>query len=667
MSYTIKPSIGMLPIDDLNKVMEKQGFIKNVSADLIKDVTAEKDAEGHIVTPGITDPTRIAVNSGERNPDGTIDRTTVRNALNLNGRKADDFLKIDDKKEFNASIDVIKQSYADEIKLLRDELYQLKSELVRTGHTEDTYVADGYIDGFRKSNIKYSEDHTTISAISGPNLSQSTSLFKKGDWTVLRKNSADIKNNILTSVTAETGNEIQLGAGTASVSINNSLLLKSLGEYNKGTFSFSKYAQGVVSPKENFTLLNDDSNMSRMAITKPSTGYAATLKIPNRCAGYLTKFTVNGRTVGNPGPLVCHLIRGNAEYIEQIASTAGLSKADADGTLLATSAVFNANMIAGDEITFDFTNTKYSPADTLSTPYPVVAGIDYCFVIEAQNVTEYDYWEIEFGQKRNTQADLQTNNKAYSFTNKDKISSTSKCFSEITNTDMLYKVTTRTIVAESEVPFNTGLYTTEKSIRIPAPIVSNRARLTLEVNKEGPFVTTTNATVQPNAGVIQFTKTDGANAEQAVIAGGDKIIIGSNICNVQTSTVNSVTIDRMLYVEPNMPIYRCGYKAQLRVCYVEPGKVSGVPTIQSTSEHIIPLTLVAVIPTGRDTDSAISDRLVFEADMEELNIERFNQVDLQISWNSALSPDIIQTQFEKGNDYIGRIHSMSLAFDKVLE
>ena len=46
---------------------------------------------------------------------------------------------------------------------------------------------------------------------------------------------------------------------------------------------------------------------------------------------------------------------------------------------------------------------------------------------------------------------------------------------------------TKTKKDEDEIPYDIGLYTSAEPIKLAHPIASTRARLTLEVNKEGIF------------------------------------------------------------------------------------------------------------------------------------------------------------------------------------
>lgn len=669
MAYTIKPSIGMLPINDIDKAMLAKGFLKDVTKDKFAELTKIPAQGTTVETPGITEPGMLALCAGKKNENGTVDRNTVKNALNLGGKAATEYLSGDDKKVINNSIEAIISSHANEIQLLRDELYHLKAGLVKTGHAEDTFVADGYIDGFKKANVKYKDKTIGVTNITGNDITQDEATFKEKDWLIVRKNTANEKENNLAKVTKVTDAKVQIDIGPNGISTANSKLLTSLGEYNKGTFSFSKVALNTPGSKENYTMLNDDSKIVKHTMKESNKGYATIIKIPKRCEGFLTAFVANGRSYGNPGPVKCYVIKGNAEYIKTLAKVDAITKAKADGTLKATSAPVRVYS-QSEEITFDFTNLSYDPANSNSTLYPEITGEEYCFVIEAENVTAQDYWEIEFGHKKNTTEDLQTNNLSFKFNNKGAVTTTEDSFVEMTNTDMLYMVKTKVKEAESEIPYSVGLYTVSQPIRLSQPITAARARLTLEVNKEGPFVTKAETTVTANNTPIEFYKYDGTTAEQTVIKAGDNLIVDDKIVKVQTSAVDRVTVNKNMFVEKNVPIYRCGYEAQLKT-YLMKENAQGVLEKDPASEKLYPLNLVAVIPNGRATSSTISDRLIFEVNYADIFDTQkkpvyFNRAELQIKWSSGLTSDIIQTQLARGNDYVGRIHNLSLAFDKVI-
>lgn len=651
MAYTIKPSIGMLPIEDIDKAMFEKGFVKDLTNEHIKNITKKIDATTkETILEGIDDPTRIAICAIQSN--GTIDRETIKNSLYLGGKKSSDYLTKTDEKVLENIMNKISEQYSKEVQLLRDELYNLKSELVKTGNINDTLVADGFIDGFKNSNKKYSIEQTEISLLDNAIINQKTNIFNNNDWLIVEKNKLTRDSNIISKVIQKSGNKIKIESGVTELSEENTLLHKSLGEYNKGTFSFSKIIYNSPDIKERYTMLNDDSNLSKCIIDKNNTGFATIVKIPNKCAGFLTKFTVSGKAYGNPGALKCYVVDGDFNYIKSIEKTNGLSRIEEDGSLIATSNLMTI-VKSENEITFDFTKTEYDNNGI----YPKVDDKEYCFIIEADNVDTNDYWEIDFGKKKNLNEDLQTNNYSFDFYNKD-LSYFVNCFVEKQNIDMLYCITTKSIKDEDEVPYSVGLYSTSTPIKLSHPIIATRARLTLETNKEGIFITKNTGIIKEDINSIEFSNIDGTNPTQTLFNGGDKVIIGDTIANIKTSTNNSITIDKNIYISEATSIYRCGYKAQLKL-----RKIIKDNNGNSTIEHeiIYPLELVSIISNGRKKTSSITDRLIFET-TEDINIE-FNEAELQIKWNSALSSETLSEQLSKGNDYVGRIYNMNVTFD----
>ena len=651
MAYTIKPSIGMLPIEDIDKAMKEKGFIKDLTNEHIKNITKKIDSTTkETILDGIDDPSRIAICAIQSNE--IIDRETIKNSLYLGGKKATDYLTKTDKSLLENVMSKISEQYSKEVQLLRDELYNLKAELVKTGNINDTLVADGFIDGFKNSNKKYSTEQTEIYLLDNAIINQKTNILNNNDWVVVEKNKLTRDSNIISKVIQKSGNKIKIESGVTELSEENTLLHKSLGEYNKGTFSFSKITYNSPDTKERYTMLNDDSNLSKCIINKNNTGFATIIKIPSKCAGFLTKFTVSGKAYGNPGTLKCYVVDGDVNYIKSIAKTNGLSRIEDDNSLVAISGSMTT-IKSENEIIFDFTKTEYDN----NGMYPIINDKEYCFIIEADNVDTNDYWEIDFGKKKNLNEDLQTNNYSFDFYNKD-LAYFTNCFVEKQNIDMLYCITTKSIKEEDEIPYSVGLYSTSTPIKLSNPITATRARLTLEVNKEGIFITKNTGLIKKDINSIEFSNIDGTYPTQTLFNGGDKVIIGDTIANVKTSTSNSIAIDKNIYISEATQIYRCGYKAQLRLRKII--KDSNDNSIIN-SEIIYPLELVSIISSGRKKSSPITDRLIFET-TEDINIE-FNEADLQIKWNSALPSETLSEQLSKGNDYIGRIYNMNVTFD----
>lgn len=738
MAYTIKPSIGMLPIDDIATVMQEKGFLNEISSNHIEQVTRKEIVSSGETTyaPGIFEPYNIALCTGEVE-NGEIDRETVKNALNLSGRKASDYLVVEDKESLISKNNALSQIYSNEIQLLRDELYYLKSELSKLGQIEDTNVSKGYIDSFKKSKIKYDINETQITEVSGESIKQLYNIFDKNDYIAVHKDESNVDTITIDNVVSESGNSIVLKNGTASISTTASILKRSLGEYKSGTYSFSKTMYDVVGTKERYTGLNDDIDLVEKSMLKNNTGFATIVRIPSRNNGFLTKFIAQGRKIGNPGALTCYVIKGDADSLLDMSDKNKITEAILNNKYFAKSSPVYEVDKKDKEIIFDF-STSYTIADSESfNQYPeIMGGTEYCFIIESSNVSEDDYWNIEFGTNKG--GDLQTNNKTFCYY-RDIITNIDNNELEPLedDRDMFYTVITKEKEEEAEIPYRCGLYTTAIPINLSQPIKATRARLTLEINKEGNFYPISKGLMRKNIDTIEFRQVDTGNmAEQTVINGGDKVVIGNKIVNVVSSTPGSLVVDETLYVDEVSSIYRVGYEAQVKVRNVQIDPSTFTEIVKEGSERVLPLKLTAVIPSGRDLSSPISDRLIFETEIEDFNkIQKiadkcdvdgdgvvseadgelvasyygntdeeilkkydinedgvidsndlalvskynghivgesisdefdFNEAILQIKWNGNLTSESSRLQLKKGNDFVGRISNLSLAFDKIM-
>jgi hypothetical protein len=663
MPYSIKPSIGMIPISDLDKVMRAQGFMKELQNSDIEKITSITIDE--LTTPGITNPSLIAVCAGAKNPNSTIDRETIKNALNLNGIPADEYLNNTDKLELNASINQFNTSKSDEVKLLRDELYNLKAELVRSGHLEDTIVGDGYIDGFKNSNIKYNEDYTDLTAINGSKVTQAHHIFSEKDWLISSTVSTDssgsqeILNN-LAVVSSAFGDDLVLETIVPELNASTSTLRKTLGSYVKSSYSFSKIDEESPSITEKYIILNDDTNVVTKNINKGSYGFATTIKIPQKCinykpTGYLVRFSVDGEMYGNPGALTCYVFKDDGTDFTQ------LKYVDIKATALATSTPVTS-LNSDKELVFNFLNTT----NAISESYPEITSDSYCFVIMADTASESDYWKIKFGQKAFASSDgsfdLETNNKTFYYTD-NVLGSFVKTEND---TDLLYTVATKEKEINVETPYTVGLYTTFQPIRLSSPIKASRARLTLEVNKEGNLITNTTGTVTARQTFINLLNSNKNGPSQKVINDNDTLIIDNIITKAVSTQKDRLCIDKSIYLDSAVSIYRCGYEAQLKTYTMN----EDTHDIDSSSIVVRQLNLVAVVPSGRPLTSPKSDRLIFEVNIDDIkdvnnNIISFNRAELQIKWTSNLDKNLLKSELNNSNDCVGRIYSLSLAFDNI--
>lgn len=101
------------------------------------------------------DSEKIAIAALDENGELINDRNTVLNAINLNGLSADNYLTKGDSSDLMADTHKVSTIVSNEISAIRDELYQVKNELVKNGYLKDSVVYNGFYDPFRNGEIKY--------------------------------------------------------------------------------------------------------------------------------------------------------------------------------------------------------------------------------------------------------------------------------------------------------------------------------------------------------------------------------------------------------------------------------------------------------------------------------------------------------------------------------
>ena len=55
-------------------------------------------------------------------------------------------------------------------------------------------------------------------------------------------------------------------------------------------------------------------------MTESDSGFSTSIRIPNKQSGFLTKFIIQGKKVGEPGLMVCYVIKGNKDVVKELAN-----------------------------------------------------------------------------------------------------------------------------------------------------------------------------------------------------------------------------------------------------------------------------------------------------------------------------------------------------------
>jgi hypothetical protein len=618
----------------------------------------------------------------------TEPRTTVRNALNLGGIPAEKYLTGESAEQIKDFASNVSTVYATEIASLREEFYELKGELMRNGIVEANNLYQGIYDTMNpnrpvcdldsKGGIKYN-------VIAGdkkiyPELIDS---FEVGDYfvihqdalvtgdrpvdkvvQVIHKNKSIDINGVVVSDTGALVFEPDAGA----LSVSKTKLYKSLGQYREGVFSFTNTQDDVITNQEMFTMLNDDSNPPKVLkrIDVKDTGYATKFKVPKEVAGALSRFVIKvTSTVNSPGPLACYVI--DADYIDSITS---ISEALKNKKVIAIASNF---VHPTQETASDFTNVEFSNFKDAYGKPAILENKEYCFIVKALDVEKPDpitgstgrYWTI-----MTTSKDVQTNNTFYKF--EDKLD-TVLAITPIADEDMYFVMATKKIVDQDTIAFMDGLYTVP--VILPKAIEVSKARLLMRVGREGIFNITSMANKPYDKGTALDIRPDTTYSTYVGRNNGISIqepfVIGKNIMSAKAILADKVTIDNGLYLEPLAPVYRVGYKINVRASLVKYVEVNGRTIRQETNVKYIPLDLTAVIPDGKyKADNKFSDRLVFEGLFVDNETPIYvNTFEFQIKWTSGF-PDAelngLNPYGQKNKELMGKISDLILSFDKTL-
>lgn len=692
MTNMVKSTLSMLPMDDIvaelrsdkpnRKFMSK--YDKAVDVEFVAGISAENIAQ--------------AVSSTRRD--------TVNNALNLNGRPADEYLNKEEGEKILGISNKMTEIFSGETQNQRDESYQVMAELAKKGFINDVNRYEGFIDAFKRSNKKYISYVCGINKAIVGNTNElfiadltKKSYFEKGKKFVIKR--ADLEREIVVTSTGVTGSGKVEFTPTVNIldSIETVELHKSAGEYVIDSFSFSEVKRNVTDPqKEKYHMQSDDTRTALKTINESNTGYAVYFKVPNYAVGALTKFNVFAKAEGTPGALICHVLKK-----ESVINPDGsfeckfknIEEAKEKEYLIATSQPIQAEVAKNEkEISFDFFNVT-------TNQYPVLESNQYLFIVECISATEQDNWKLRFSYYENGNSeveDLQRYNKTYVYKRVTENGLTRDAMAiqnidGIDRYDMLFALCTRELIDEDEMGKQEGLYTAH--IILPKPIDISKARLTTRINREGCYYLESHNT---NYTIFNLAKESSTShpVNDVRFKEDDIIIIGNNKGIVKRVSGNQVEVKEPVYLDKRLdvlytrneynpdtqqyedvtkiPVYRMNYDVSLKASLIDwdrwDDENNQFATKDVTKEPIA-LEFKSIVADGIKTNRRISDRLVFENDLgnNEDNVAKVaNELELQIHWKSPFAYNEIN-DFKDLNDnnfkeLIGRLHDIVLSLSK---
>ncbi|MCY7865887.1 hypothetical protein MOB78_12415 [Bacillus spizizenii] len=672
-SNLTKLSISLLPIEDIQELLRYQYDF----------ITIEDNATDVNNVAGVP-AGKIAEAVSEE------DRQTILNSLRLGGKPAKEYLTQEDGGHITRNYQKIREVYSNEIRDLRDELYQLKGELVKRGVVTNYNPYAGFQDAFRNNDPVYLKDplaEVLESSMEKDEVKIPEYAFKDldvDDFIVLHMK--DIGRFHVARVTRlmPNGETVKFSPASAfDIKGGTTDLYKSLGMYDNGSFAFIRPAEKIPTSQEAHSTLNDDTNRHRRNITAPNRGFGYTFRIPNtmfavngepKTEGYLVRAQAKVTRFGTPGSLIAYVINEN-----DIPNFRNPQQAEDDGILLAKSQpVLPPNEQIERLVEFDFWDGHQYPI--IKNDETVDKKTRFCLIVEATGLVDAsNYYRVMFLQHKDPVTgelgDLQLNNITYEYTQKENNSDEHALITngEINSADLYYGIITKGIVTNGIIPYREGVYTAKVTLQEPVEI--SRARLMLRVNREGYYVTgNTNAASIQDGNNLLFHKDPvlGNIYDMQEIAGigaknhDDWVVVGKQLRKLISQNQDAIQLDKGVFLEgPEQPIYRVGYKVYLKAIR----KVYRPEwNIWEEKERVkIELPLSAVMPDRMKRSDKISDRLIFENEFidtedPDLAAKYFNEFELQVYWKTEYSAQFDNDRYKE--HFLGRIHDLSLSFDK---
>ena len=324
-------SLGQMPLKALASYLSVvEGFTK----------TEDRAIDTKYVAGVLSD--LIAKAATDENGELIVDRDTVENALNLGGKPASNYLLKEDSKSLLGDTYSVATIVSDEIKALRDELYQTKAELAKLGLIKQGTVYNGFYDAFKNDDIRYNDNVITTlaqtnnesGAISTITVEDATDLVV-GEYIAIKTAKetqivkiASISNNrvnILPSVSGPLGSETEI--------------YKTAGTYNKGAFVFGEKT-GAYASSDIYKVIVKDGRRRQIikTLNTPFQGFASRCNNLYSIDGALNKVQVSLACDGNPSIIRAYLYKvtdntNPAIHNELVATSNSISAAEVSSVL----------------------------------------------------------------------------------------------------------------------------------------------------------------------------------------------------------------------------------------------------------------------------------------------------------------------------------------------
>ena len=589
--------------------------------------------------------------------DGSIlipERNTVMNSLKLGGIDASEYLQRVESTTILADVNDATYNISEDIRNLKDELYQLKNQLIKTGTIKDSIVYNGFIDSFIESNQKHlASTGIMVDTVSGNTILVQGSIesLNINDIIVLENNGSFNIQKIkeLNSFNRTRGGNAEIvvyscddsdddywpGATGRPDAHQGSFIQKSLGISKGGKFVFGCKPEDEIVETYDMQYIAKDGvdRCSVFELNHHGHGYGTEIIIPASLKDHvINKVQVSLAISGAPGGAVrgkfYNFNTGNVDFsISPAGQTAAISMS---------------------EISQGFNNITMD----LIMPMSVNPGDKYLFILQAEGAGFNDENTLNIGGFVEDDCLEEVHNDSYiveNISNIHGVGNTERLYKAYSESDMFLILGTRKLEKAEVQKLPYGVYSCDFDMYFSK---ANRIRVELLVNREGLFkVDTTDEIVNNLAKAkiteIPLTTSSGKVIRDDVFGKYEPTVVGKNIFEVYSYKSNNgnVVPVKDVVVAPRADVYRVGYEVQAIAKFIDEYGEERVDDFK--------LDFVGVVP-GRDTlrPNESSDRLIFECDFQfdrledTIKLDSCHHIQVQVLWHSNVDANIIQSNEE---------------------
>ena len=609
-------SLANIPVEDIFNYLT---IVKGVS------VKAENAADTDKVAGIDANQIAIAVSPEER--------TTVQNALKLGGVNADQFLQRNESTTLLGDTYQVSTILSNELKEMRDELYQLKAELAKQGYIKQNHVYDGFYDAFRDGEIRYLEEEiTTISgeyrALNNIFAMTNVAEIMPGECIAIK----DVSGNMYANQVEDIYNSQVSFKHTFDYSVaNDTPVQKVAGMYHNGEFVFGRTDGSYVSVEMMKAIIKDGKDRAVIQVLdQDAKGFAT--KLSNYYSTYgslIQKVEFSLSYSGNPGAIRASVWKVDIDSDKQnpvcelLGTSESVYPSSCSGTL--------------SDVEFKF-----------AEPIKIAQGFTYLVSLYAGGVNAENIWKIGgYADAYNGDNTLWYADDTYYFDGMNNFA----LIPGATDSYLALYLSKENNVAVRYG--NTGLYACREEIHGGF----TRARVELKVNREGIFNVCNEAAIATMAGERLEIEGEDINPFRS----GDTVVVGNMISTLTgESSSRSLCMTNDLYTPPGTDVYRVGYTVMAKCRR----KLSDARA-EFDKPVLVKLPLVAVMPGKESGKEAYStDRLIFEAEIAPDEADRllntFHELEIQVYWRSNLKSENINAE----NQFAGKILDLCVATDK---